>query len=149
MDSLLWAALIQWLAYYKFGVRVNSTQLQKLMFICYGVVLAKYEIKLFADDTPKAWPFGPVFPRSYKRFKAVRPLSNEEKGLLSQNPEILQQVVELVRDYCHHSATRLSQWSHRPDGPWDETVKINPGWNREIPDQLIHDYFKGDWKTGL
>lgn len=67
LTSLDYADLLNWIAYNKYGALLNKTQINKLLFICYGMYLAATGGKvLFEDDTPKAWPYGPVFPRVYK-----------------------------------------------------------------------------------
>ena len=40
--------------------RVSLTQTQKLLYCCYGIVMAKFNERL-TDEHPKCWPFGPVF----------------------------------------------------------------------------------------
>ena len=48
-------------------VNLNKTQVNKLLFMCYGFYLASTGKKLFLE-TPKAWPYGPVFPNVYKSY---------------------------------------------------------------------------------
>lgn len=81
LTSIDYTRLISWLAYYKHKTILNKTQMQKILFMCYGLYLTKHNEPLFSDDTPKAWPFGPVFPRSYKRYVEVVPndLSIDDK----------------------------------------------------------------------
>lgn len=43
---------------------INLTKLQKLLYCCYGAVLAYSGIRLIKEH-PKAWDHGPVFPRVY------------------------------------------------------------------------------------
>lgn len=42
---------------------LNKTQAQKLLYCCYGAILAQFDERL-TDEHPKAWPYGPVFPRT-------------------------------------------------------------------------------------
>lgn len=152
LSSLEYSHLIAWIAYFKQGVVLNSTQMQKLMFICYGRCLAEADTLIFADDTPKAWPFGPVFPRSYKHYIEAVPadLSQDEKTAFAENPTTLKIIAETVGNYCHLSATRLSEWSHRPESPWRKTVFNGaPAWNRPIDPNIIRSFFEGNWQTGL
>lgn len=155
LNSLEYVKLIAWIAAFKHRVILNKTQMQKLLFMCYGQALAMEGSPLFVDDTPKAWPFGPVFPRSYKRYEEVMPsdLSPEEKNRFAQNIPILQMIARTVADYCHVSATRLSDWSHSKGSPWWNTVfdpQKGSAWNREIPIEMITSYFQSDnWKTGI
>lgn len=154
LSSLEYVRLIAWLAYFKHRVILNKTQMQKLLFMCYGQSLVMKEEPLFSDDSPKAWPFGPVFPRSYKRYEEAAPLdlTSEEKSRYAEDLDVLRMIARTVANYCHISATRLSDWSHKKDGPWWKTVFREDGsaWNREIPRKVIHEYFQSDkWATGI
>ena len=51
---------------YKERLTLNVTQCQKILYIIYGYCLAKYDRVVFLES-PKAWPFGPVFPISQKK----------------------------------------------------------------------------------
>lgn len=154
LDSLKYVKLIAWIAAFKHRVILNKTQMQKLLFMCYGQALVMVNEPLFSDDTPKAWPFGPVFPRSYKRYEEIMPqdLTNEEKNIYAQNIPILKMIALTVADYCHVSATRLSDWSHSKNSPWWDTVFAPQGaeWNREIPLSVIRAYFSNEnWRNGI
>lgn len=154
LNSFEYVKLIAWIAYFKHRVILNKTQMQKLLFMCYGQSLAMEGRPHFDDDTPKAWPFGPVFPRSYKRYEEVAPsnLTDEEKSRYAENLDILRMIARTVANYCHISATRLSDWSHEKDGPWWKTVFREDGsaWNREIPQEVIREYFQsGRWAIGI
>lgn len=155
LNSLEYVKLIAWIAAFKHRVILNKTQMQKLLFMCYGQALAMEGTPLFADDTPKAWPFGPVFPRSYKRYEEIMPsdLTLEEKRAFASSPDILRMIAKTVTDYCHVSATRLSDWSHSEGSPWWNTVfdkEKGSAWNRPIPEDMIRDYFSNpNWSYGI
>lgn len=124
--------------------------MQKLLFMCYGQALAIGEV-LFRDDTPKAWPFGPVFPRTYKRYEEHIPtnLSDEEKENFAQYPDLLTMVARTVAKFSHYSATRLSDWSHLANSPWYKTVfgQDKTAWNRPIQENTIKEYFSNpNWE---
>lgn len=155
LTSLDYVKLIAWLAYFLHGVILNKTQMQKLLFMCYGQALTIDEGQpLFLDDTPKAWPFGPVFPRSYKRYEEIAPvdLTVEEKNSFARNERQLAMIAQTVADYCHISATRLSEWSHQYGSPWQQTVfgGDRAEWNRQISDDVIRRYFSNpNWRIGI
>lgn len=154
LTSLDYIRLISWLAAVKHRVILNKTQMQKLLFMCYGQALAMNDRPLFTNETPRAWPFGPVFPLAYKYYEEVMPsnLSEEEKSRFAQNIPILKMITQTIADYCHISATRLSEWSHSKGSPWWRTVFAPDGsaWNREISLELIKSYFqKEEWRIGI
>ncbi len=148
--------LISWLAYYKHGTILNKTQMQKLLFMCYGLYLSNHDKPLFLDDTPKAWPFGPVFPRSYKRYVEAVPgdLSTNDKEAFLSDKETLIAITGIVDSYYSYSANTLSDWSHQNDSPWAKTVfskgSNSVTWNKVIDAEIIKEYFKsGRWEQGL
>lgn len=152
LNSIDYSELINWIAYNKYGVQLNKTQMQKLLFMCYGFYLAKAGKPLFSDDSPKAWPFGPVFPRVNKKFiPGVKPseISTEKQKNFSANPKALDIVAKVVEKFYKVSAHDLSEWSHKEGGPWSKTIYGEDGnnknivWNKKIEDDIICDYFKG------
>lgn len=153
LSSIEYAKLIAWLSLAKHNVTLGKTQLQKLLFIFYGLCLAEYNIVPFADDTPKAFPFGPVFPRPYKRYSGVvGNLTMEEKSKFIESPNLLKLATNVVDEFCRFSAMRLSEWSHREGSPWKKAVYRDgkPAWGREIDKSDIEDFFKrADWRIGL
>ena len=151
--SLDYANLIAWIALTKHGVRLGKTQLQKLLFIFYGLALAQSGQPPFDDDTPKAFPFGPVFPRTYKRYDGtVRALTQEDKNRFMMNVDLLTLITRVTDSFCMHTAARLSEWSHRDGAPWKLAVYRdgNPAWGREILNADIAEFFnRPDWNLGL
>lgn len=151
--SLDYANLIAWIALTKHGVRLGKTQLQKLLFIFYGRALAETGETPFLDDKPKAFPFGPVFPRSYKKYMGnVRDLTQADKDQFMLNINLLTLATRVVDRFCFHTASQLSEWSHRDGAPWKQTVYRDnqPAWGREMLDEEISTFFnRSDWDLGL
>lgn len=149
LTSIECSELINWIAYHKCGVLLNKTQMQKILYIAYGKYLAKTEDVLFVDDTPKAWPFGPVFPIVNKRFTpglssmvSIHP-STENKIL--NNKDAFESIMDAVIENCNKSAYVLSEWSHDENGPWFKTIYKDGSqakWNQVIDNALIEEYFK-------
>ncbi|MCQ2359971.1 MAG: DUF4065 domain-containing protein [Paludibacteraceae bacterium] len=143
--SIDYANYIRYLAADKYYTSLNNTQVNKMLFICYGLYLVIADGKLFNDDTPKAWPFGPVFPRVYKRFDEYSGASQTIIDYINANEQIKELTSFVVDKFYSWSAYQLSEWSHQPDGPWYQTVygdgTQQPKWNREIPDEVIKQYF--------
>ena len=54
LSSVDFANILRNMAYKRHLVNLNKTQVNKLLFICYGLYLAFYGEKLFSE-TPKAW----------------------------------------------------------------------------------------------
>lgn len=141
-DSILGAKLLLALAYEK-GIILNITKVQKMLYILYSYFMAKHNFQIFSE-TPKAWPYGPVFPRTRKKvdFSVVYKRDDEDLKEISQEKEIVDKFNSVIDIYSKFTAGQLSDWSHMKDSPWDKTTKI-PGfkWGDFIPDDYIKDYF--------
>lgn len=155
LTSINYARLIAWLAFNKHRITLNRTQLQKILFVCYGLYMAKHDGNhLFGDDTPQAWPFGPVFPRSYTRYNNIigSELTTEEKAEFLKDTDTLKQIVSITDKLCYYTAKSLTAWSHQPDTPWSKVVIQNNKvcWRAELKDEDIKKYFSdGTWQQGL
>lgn len=151
LESIDYSDLINWIAYNKYGVQLNKTQMQKLLFMCYGIYLASTGKRLFVDDTPKAWPFGPVFPRVNKKFipgQFPQDFSKDKRELFLKDKVAMKIVSDIVEKFHGVSAHDLSEWSHQEGGPWFQVIYGKNGnnpsikWNQQIQDDIIKEYFK-------
>ena len=141
-DSIIAAKYMLALAQSR-GKILNATQLQKILFIAYGYMLAK-DNELILSEAPKAWPFGPVFPRVQNKVNAYSSynLNSPEFNDIKENEIVTSLFNQLIDKYSKYSATQLSDWSHSEGSPWDETTKqAGFKWNMVIPDILIKNYF--------
>lgn len=150
LSSIDYARLIQYVAQNFHRQMLNKTQVNKILFAVYGRYLAQTGKLLFIDDTPKAWPYGPVFPIVNKRvdiFEIVQ-FTQDKIDLFKQNRIAQEIVVNTVSEMHDKSAQFLTALSHRPDTPWDKTIHPNSGvavaWNAEIPTDIIKDYYKSN-----
>lgn len=153
LTSIDYARLIQYAAQKQHMILLNKTQINKILFYVYGVYLAEKHKPLFKDDTPKAWTYGPVFPRSNKSVdikEIIRSFPKEKVKLYRENEFAMNLVVKAVGNMYDKSAIFLTRWSHEEGSPWDKTVyqRDNDGnvigqnpWNTRIDNGLISDYF--------
>lgn len=151
LKSTDYAKLIQFAAHHFHNTVLNRTQINKILFFVYGKYLAETGNVLFADDTPKAWPFGPVFPIVNKRIDVddiPSGFSEEKNNAYRHNMKalgIVRKAVDMLHD---KSAYELTRWSHQPDSPWYRTLfpigKERLPWNTEIQKELIESYFKAN-----
>lgn len=142
-DSIIAAKYMLALAQSK-GKILNATQLQKILFIAYGYYLANNTSNLLSES-PKAWPFGPVFPRVQKKVntESSHKLSDFENLPISNDEDITDLFNKLIEKYSKYTATSLSNWSHSVGSPWEQTTRqAGFKWNMVIPDLLIENYFK-------
>ena len=126
---------------------VNLTKIQKLVFCVYGAVLATSGERI-CKDHPKAWPHGPVFPRIYKYTKRhadgiVEALMSHEENLTSILNERQKKIIDTTLNFFgRYNAGTLVNWTHDEDGPWFKSTNRGKVLQKEIPDNLISDYFK-------
>lgn len=124
------------------GLRLNMTQLQKLLFIIYGTGLFLLGRRPF-NEHAQAWPFGPVFPRTRRLL-----LDDVNNWIVpEQYPNTIQDdlrpiISAAVSFFGRWSGQKLIAWTHTPGSPWEMTTKMpNFKWAQEIGDGLIKDYF--------
>lgn len=141
-DSVIGAKLLLALAYEK-GIVLNTTKVQKMLYIIYGYFLAKHNCQIFTE-TPKAWPYGPVFPRTRNKvdFSRVYRRTDDELQEILNKKEIVEKFISVIDKYSKFSASHLSNWSHMELGPWDKTTKLPDfKWGNFIPNEYISEYF--------
>lgn len=154
LTSIDYARLIQYAAQKLHMTRLNRTQINKVLFYVYGVYYADFDTPLFKDDTPKAWPYGPVFPIVNKKInpdEIVKSFGQETIHEFNKHPQVLQLIKDAVDAMYDMSAVSLTRWSHQEGSPWYETLYIKDDagnitgqnkWNTPIDAELIKKYFK-------
>lgn len=142
-DSVLIAEFMISLAFEK-RIMLNMTKIQKLLYMVYGKFIAEYG-KQILKETPKVWPYGPVFPRVHKKIKLdhVKALEDPIFDAVNKDIELKVAINEIIDKYSKFSATQLSDWSHLEGGPWDKSRSLKDfKWgSTEIPDTYIKEYF--------
>lgn len=135
------------------GYEYNATKIQKLLYVCYGVVLACIKQRL-TEELPVIWPYGPVFPNALKDFKKNSlnkdKYEKKDSNLSCQVKDILS---ESVKFFGNFKTGQLSAWSHKEGSPWNIVVsEKNSKWNQPLPDDVLLSYFKDEvverWQTG-
>ena len=121
---------------------INITKLQKLVYCCYGVVLAAQDTRL-CKEHPKTWPHGPVFTKIYKA-QALHQgvieflLDYNSKSIPSETKDL---VVKTLDVFVKYNAGQLVRWSKQSDGPWKSDVTTN-GYFRKMDDAKIKNFFE-------
>ena len=117
----------------------NNTKIQKLLYCSYGCVLAIYNQRL-CDEYPRAWKYGPVFPRVFSYISKGRDILVPCPSL-NAGDELLALLENVVNTFGAYSASALSTWTHQAGSPWDVVVNAMNDQNGIIPDDLISEYF--------
>jgi uncharacterized phage-associated protein len=114
---------------------IGNTKINKLLYIVYGIFLALYERPIL-NESPKYFPYGPVFPRVYRKYAELKPLE-------FNIDEKLKEVIEFTMKYFSNiSAGKLSAWSHEEGSPWDKIHKTDNVYGIELDNNDIYEYFK-------
>lgn len=132
---------------------INMTKLQKLLYICDGVMLSQGYNAI--DENPKAWDYGPVYPKVYRWYK-------KRVGKPVERKEIAQSALEEIEEnhfdtaidkvfgtFGTWTANQLSAWTHKPNSPWSNAVENNGGeMYGTISKNDMRMYFSGMVKNG-
>ena len=129
------------------GYFMNQTKLQKLLYIVYGAYLTQYEESL-VDEQPRAWPYGPVFPRVQQQFAKVRNLAyadiaSADYEPIRENGKLRSLIDNVIQTFGDWTAQALSEWSHKQGSPWAIAfANNNMRYNAVISAESIKEYFK-------
>ena len=128
------------------GVFLNITKVQKLLYISYGVGLAAFGQRI-ADESPRAWPYGPVFPKTREAligsdFGAVTFDGSPDLSLMKRDERLYSCVASALKTFGSWTAGQLTAWSHKKGSPWWRVAEEDlNAWNSPIPDDYIVAYF--------
>ena len=128
------------------NIPYNNTKLQKLLYCAYGILLA-WNGERICDEYPRAWQFGPVFPKVFSYFHKHGDISDySDKVSTGENDDVRAAISSAIKAFGKYPANQLSAWTHKAGSPWDRAVngdEVNEGagLNRLIPDEFISNYF--------
>ncbi len=136
------ASQILWIAN-QIGRRLTPMQVLKLSYISHGWTLGLCEKPLFSDDA-EAWKYGPVVPKVYHKYKRfgysqVLVRFKDRRDLFDEKPYAI--INRVMDEYGMYDGLYLSALTHRPDSPWDMTIK-KYGENAIIPNEMIMNYYQ-------
>lgn len=113
-------------------ITINSTKAQKLLYCCYGAVLAQTNQRL-TDEHPKAWLYGPVFPRISDDINKKRLNVGMAEEFKTACPhDVLKLVNQTITTFGKYTATQLTNWSCLMDSPWKKADPLAALDDREI-----------------
>ena len=142
IDSVMVAKTLSYMAYLE-GWKLSMSYIQIIMYIAYGVWLARKHQRLF-DEHPQVWQFGPVFPRVYNKFKRGFDDSSEVYAMMQRDyPRQFCFLTNCYKRFGLEQTARLKA-VHTADGtPWMSTKKMNPDkLGVRIDDDLIEQWFE-------
>lgn len=131
--------------YHRDGKSITQLHVQKLMFIFEAYYMNVKDTSSLYECGYKAWNFGPVAPRLYKRYKNCGKedinLTDEEVKLgdkiSDEKKKIMKNIYDTFKDF---SAMDLVSFTHSEGSPWRKVWERNP--YGDIPKQDMKDWFK-------
>lgn len=122
---------------------VTNLKLQKMLYFAQGYFLGKLGHPLFHDSI-HAWTYGPVVPSVYRCFAKYRdqPISSISPSEAIRDEKIKDVLSTLVKKMDGYTASRLVSMTHVQGTPWHRVWNGGYGWLKEIPQNLIAEYFK-------
>lgn len=132
------------------GIQLSNLQLQKLVYIAHGYLLAWKLTPLIREDV-EAWNYGPVIASIYHEFKGYgdkKIFFGDNLTIpteLDNNPDT-QTVINGVLDlYGRLDAIQLVNLTHQANTPWDEAWNKQGGnryYSYTIDNELIKNHYR-------
>lgn len=131
--------------FHRDGKSVTQLHIQKLMFIFEAYYINIKDTDYLYDCGYKAWNFGPVAPRLYKRYKNCGKddikLTEEEIRLGDEISDEKKQIMEsLYQTFKDFSALELVAFTHSTESPWRKVWEQNK--YGDISKQDMKEWFK-------
>ncbi|WP_221797505.1 Panacea domain-containing protein [Oceanobacter mangrovi] len=128
------------------GLQLSNLQLQKLLYIAHGYLLAWKNKPMFDDDI-SAWKYGPVIHGVYEQFREYGaskiPVGEIESGI--DDAEVLQALEGTLNLYGDRDAMDLVNLTHQPNTPWYQIYEVQDGKRDQfarIPNDMIKDHYR-------
>lgn len=103
--------------------QITNMKLNKLLYYAQGCHLARHAQPLFCD-TIEAWPYGPVTPAIYHKYKVCgkAPISKADDEYKSSvfTPEELETLTDVMREYGKYTGSALVSLTHKSGTPWSD-----------------------------
>jgi uncharacterized phage-associated protein len=123
-------------------IQIDEAKLHKLVYICDGYLCAA-GIKLMRES-PRAWNFGPIYPRLHKHYRQVAKPCKETTIKELNKANVMSVVDKVLTTYGNQSNQALALWSIRPGSPWQNALERAWGsMNSPINKNDMQAYFQG------
>lgn len=125
-------------------IEVDNLKLQKLLYYCQGIHLARVDEAIFKDRI-EAWTYGPVVPTIYRKYKkyGLETIKEDIKDKIKFKDKELETIDMVLLYYGNLSGLELVSRTHS-DTPWINAFNKNK--NNEITKEAMKEYFKSNIK---
>lgn len=140
------------------GEKISPMKLQKLVYYAHGW-FAGHTGQPLINESIEAWQYGPVIPSLYHEFKrygagmisskACAAFPFDPNPVPAPSDENLRRFLSSIwNSYGKYTGIALSEMTHAPGSPWEQTWKANPGVKGvDIPFERIAEHFKAAVET--
>jgi len=120
---------------------INETKIQKWMYICYGLCLAKDKEKLL-DEPPLAGEHGPVFKKVLRAYVGSEEFPNvvEPKIIDDVKKRIDSFIDPVLEHFGQWTPAELVAWTMKSGGAWEDAY-ARIGKDAVLPDSRVQDEF--------
>ncbi len=127
-------------------IPVDNLKLQKLLYYCQGIHLARVDKPIF-NDRIEAWTYGPVVPTVYRKYKEygldIITLKDIKHNNIKFKNKELETIDMVLAYYGSFSGLELVSRTHS-EPPWINAFEKNK--NNEITKEAMKEYFKSNIK---
>ncbi len=134
-------------------IAIRPMKLQKLLFFSYGWYAGKTKNKLFIENF-EAWPYGPVIPQVYYRYRSwgASEISIKGKKIDLGDEKANYMVDSAVEAYGISTDVGLSNITHEKGSPWNKVWQEDNASASDlrsiIPFASIRDFYKAKLQAG-
>ncbi|WP_051219059.1 Panacea domain-containing protein [Oceanobacter kriegii] len=125
---------------------LSNLQLQKLLYIAHGYLLAWKNKPMFKDDI-SAWKYGPVILGVYNQFREFGaekiPVGAVEAGV--DDHDVIEALEGTLKLYGDRDPMDLVNLTHQPNTPWYCVYEEEDGKRdlfARIPNDMIKDHYR-------
>ena len=103
------------------GITPNVTQIQKWLYVCYGIFLRAHNSQLL-DEKPEAWDYGPFFPNVHKAQKKTDGNLALLASRINENDfvDFIPIIDVVMRHFGNLTAGQLVDWTHEVGSAWHQ-----------------------------
>jgi len=126
------------------GNYITNMRLHKILYYLQGFYLVENDGKALFGEKMYAWQYGPVVEAVYhelkmfgsKRLNANRIRYSDSLSVIEK--KFINEIWDLLKGY---DTNRLVNMTHKAGAPWSQVYQQGR-LSREIPNELLRDYFK-------
>ena len=136
------------------GRSLTHLEIQKLVYFAHARMLSLHKEPLISGAF-QAWRYGPVVRQLYTALKDNGANQVREPIPAGPPPQFTRRARDIIawsfNRYSHLSGIELSKLTHAPEAPWYQTLLLMAETvsSPVIPNELIEQYYLGEWRPEI